>query len=176
MTLCDLPSSGFPFLHYLPEFTQTHVVWFSDVTQPSYPLPPPSSLALNPSWHQGLFQWLGSSHQVAKVLELHLQHPYLQWITTNFAKFFKRWECQTPLPASREICMQVKKQQLEPDMEQQTSSQLGNNYLKGLYCHSAYLTHMQSTLCKMPGWMKHELESRLLGAISINSERQMTLP
>ena len=66
--------------------------------------------------------------------------------------------------------MQVKKQQLEPDMEQQTGSKLGKEYIKVVYCHSAYLTYMQSTWCKMPGWMKHKLESRLLGEISITSD------
>ena len=78
------------------------------------------------------------------------------------------------LPASWEICMQVKKQQLEPDMEQQTGSKLGKEYVKAVYCHSAYLTSMQSTSCEMPGWMKHKLESRLLGEISITSDAQMT--
>ena len=56
-----------------------------------------------------------------------------------------------------EICMQVKKQQLELDMEQQTGSKSGNKYIKGVYCHPAYLTDMQSTSCKMPGWMKNKL-------------------
>ena len=56
--------------------------------------------------------------------------------------------------------MQIKKQQLEPDMEERTGSKLGNEYLKAVYCHPAYLTYMQSTACKMPGWMKHKLESR----------------
>ena len=74
-------------------------------------------------------------------------------------KFFKRWEYQTTWPASWEICVQVKKQQLEPDMKKQTSSKSGNKYVKAVYCHSAYLTYMQSTLCKMQGWMKHKLES-----------------
>ena len=73
--------------------------------------------------------------------------------------------------------MQVKKQQLEPDMEQQTGSKLGKEYIKAVYCDSAYLTYMQSsTSCEMPDWMKHKLESRLLGEISITSEKQMTLP
>ena len=72
--------------------------------------------------------------------------------------------------------MQVKKQQLEVDMEQQTGSKLGKEYVKAVYCHSAYLTYMQSTSCKMPGWMKHKLESRLLGEISITSDMQMTPP
>ena len=69
--------------------------------------------------------------------------------------------------------MQVKKQQLEPDMEQWTGSKFGKQYVKAVYCHPAYLTFMQSTSCKMPGWMKHKLESRLLGEISITSDMQM---
>ena len=72
--------------------------------------------------------------------------------------------------------MQVKKQQLEPDMEQQTGSKLGKKYVKAVYCHPAYLTYMQSTSCKIPGWMKHEQESRLQGEISITSDVQMTTP
>ena len=63
--------------------------------------------------------------------------------------------------------MQVKKQQLEPDMEQQTGFKLGKGYVKAVYCHPAYLTYMQSTSCKMLGWMKHKLESRLQGEISV---------
>ena len=59
--------------------------------------------------------------------------------------------------------MQVKKQQLEADMEQLTGSKLGKEYVKAVYCHSAYLTYMQSTSFKMPGWVKHKLESRLQG-------------
>ena len=70
--------------------------------------------------------------------------------------------------------MQVKKQQLELDMEQQTGSKLGKEYVKTVYCHPAYLTYMQSTSYEMPGWMKHKLESRLLGEISITSDTQMT--
>ena len=72
--------------------------------------------------------------------------------------------------------MQVKKQQLEPDMEQWTISKLGKEYTKAVYCHPAYLTYMQSTLYEMPGWMKHKLESRLQGEISITSDMQMTPP
>ena len=68
-----------------------------------------------------------------------------------------RWEYQTILPVSWEICMQVKKQQLEPDMEQQTGSKLGREYIKAVYCHPAYLIYMQSASCKIPGWMKHKL-------------------
>ena len=65
--------------------------------------------------------------------------------------------------------MQVRKQQLELDMEQQTGSKLGKEYVKAVYCHPAYLTSMQSTSCEMPDWMKHRLESRLLGEISVTS-------
>ena len=72
--------------------------------------------------------------------------------------------------------MQVKKQQLELDMEQETGSTLGNEYVKAVYCHPAYLTSIQSTLCKLPGWKKHKLESRLLEEISITSDTQMTPP
>jgi len=72
--------------------------------------------------------------------------------------------------------MKVKKQQLELDMEQQTGSKLGKEYIKAVYCHPAYLTYMQSTSCKMSDWMKHKLESRLQGKTSINSDMQMTSP
>ena len=72
--------------------------------------------------------------------------------------------------------MQVKKQQLEPDMEQQTGSELEKESIKVVYCHLAYLTYMQSTSCKMPDWMKCKLESRLAGEISITSDIQMTPP
>ena len=71
--------------------------------------------------------------------------------------------------------MQVKKQQLEPDMKQQTGSKMGKEYIKAIYCHPAYLSYMQSTSCKMLSWMKHELESILPGEISITSDMQMTL-
>ena len=72
--------------------------------------------------------------------------------------------------------MQIKKQQLEPDMEQQTVSKSGKEYVKAVYCHPAYLTYMQSTSCEMLDWMKHKLESRLQGEISITSDTQMTPP
>ena len=70
--------------------------------------------------------------------------------------------------------MQVKKQQLELDMEQKTGSKLGKEYIKTVYCHLAYLTYMQSTSCEVPGWMKHKLDSGLLGEMSITSDMQMT--
>ena len=85
------------------------------------------------------------------------------WVTRNSGEFWKRLEYQTTLLASWEICMQVKKQQLELDMEQQTDSKLGKEYVKAVYCHLAYLTYMQSTSGEMPDWMKHKLESKIAG-------------
>ena len=67
-------------------------------------------------------------------------------------------------------------QEATPDMEQQTGSKLGKEYVKSVYCHSAYLIYMQNTSCEMPGWKKHKLESRLLGEISITSDMRMTPP
>ena len=75
------------------------------------------------------------------------------WITANCGKFLKRWEYQITLPLSWESRMQVKKQQLGPDVEQQTGSKLGKEYDKAVYCHPADLTSMQSTSCKMLGCM-----------------------
>ena len=72
--------------------------------------------------------------------------------------------------------MQVRKQQLELDMEKQTGSKSGKEYVKAVYCHPACLTYMQSTSCEMLGWMKHKLESGLLGEISVTSDTQMTPP
>ena len=72
--------------------------------------------------------------------------------------------------------MQVKKQQLEPDMEQLTGSKLGKKYVKTVYCHPLYLNSVQSTSWEMLSWMKHKLESSLLGEISITSDMQMTHP
>ena len=81
-TLChpmDCSTPGLPVHYQLPGFTQTHVHWVSDAIQPSHPLSSPSLPALNLSQHQGLFQWVSSSHQVAKVLEFQLQHQSFQW-------------------------------------------------------------------------------------------------
>ena len=72
--------------------------------------------------------------------------------------------------------MQVKKQQLELDVEQERGSNMGKEYIKAVYCHPAYLTYMQSISREMPGWMKHKLESRLPAEISITSDMQMTPP
>ena len=89
-TLCrpmDCSTPGFPVLHHLLEIAQTHVHWVGDAIQPSRPLSLPSPPALSLSQHQGLFQWVSSSHQVAKVLELQLQHQSFQWIfRTDFLR------------------------------------------------------------------------------------------
>ena len=78
-------------------------------------------------------------------------------------KILKKWEYQATWPASWKICVQVKKQQLELDMEYQTGSKSGKEYVRGIYCHPDYLIYMQSVSYEMPGWMKHKLESRLPG-------------
>ena len=98
------------------------------------------------------------------------------WITTNCGRFYKRWEYQTTLPASWEICMQVKKHHLKLDMIQQTGSILGKEYVKSVYCRRAYLPYMQTTSHETPGWMKHKLESILSGEMSITLYMQMTPP
>ena len=107
---------------------------------------------------------------------LTMPKPLTLWITINWEKFWKRWEYQITWPASWETCMQVKKQQSGLDMQQWTGSTLEKEYNKAVYCPPAYLTYMQSTLCEMPGWMKHKLESRFLGEISVTSDMQMTQP
>ena len=90
----------------------------------------------------------------------------------------KLWKIlkEITLLASWETCMQVKKQQLEPDMEQWTGSKLGKEYVKAVYCHPPYLTYMQSISWKMTDWMKHRLELRFPGEMSITSDTQMTPP
>ena len=95
------------------------------------------------------------------------------WITTNCGKFLKQWVYQTTLPASWETCMQVKKRQLELDIEQWTSSKLEKEHIKAVYCHPAYWTYVQSISCEMSGWMNLKLESRLPGEISTTLEMQM---
>ena len=78
--------------------------------------------------------------------------PLTVWITTNFEKFLKKWEYHPTLPASWKTCVQVKKQELELDIEQQTGSKSRKEYVRAVYCHPAYLTFGQSTSCEMPSW------------------------
>ena len=87
-----------------------------------------------------------SSRETSISVLLTMPKPLTLWITTNCGKFLKRWKYQTTLPTSWEICMQVRKQQLELDMEQQTGSKLGEEYVNGVYSHLAYLTYMQSSV------------------------------
>ena len=93
---------GFPVLHHLPEFAQTHVHWVSVAIQPSHPLS--SSPVLNLSQHQCLIQWVGSLHQVAKVLELHFQHQFFQWILrVDFLQDWLIWSPCSPRVSSSVI-------------------------------------------------------------------------
>ena len=115
-----------------------------------------------------------SSRKTSTSALLTTPKPLTVWITTNCGKFLKRWEYKTTLPASWEICMHVKKQQSELDMEQQTGSKSGKENVKAVYYHPAYLTYMQNTSYEILGWMKHKLEARLPGEISITSDMQMT--
>ena len=112
-----------------------------------------------PAKHQSLLHWLHES----------------LWLcgSQQTRKFWKRWEYQATIPASWQICMQVKKQELELDVKQWTGSKLGKEYLSAAYCHPAYLTSMQNTSCEMPNWMNHKLESRLPGDISTTLNMQI---
>ena len=85
-----------------------------------------------------------NSRKTSTFALLTMPEPLTVWITTNCRKFLKRWEYQTTFPAFWEICMHIKKQQLEPDREQWAGSKLRKEYAKAVYCHTAYLTSMQS--------------------------------
>ena len=102
-----------------------------------------------------------SSRKTSTFALLTVPKSLTMWITTNCGIFWKRWEYQATWPVSWEICMQIKKQELEPLMEQWTGSKLGKEYVKAVYCHPAYLTSVQSTSCEMLGWINHKLESKL---------------
>ena len=107
----------------------------------------------------------GTSRKTSASALLTTPKPLTVWITTNCGKFL--WDENIRPP------YKIKKQQLEPDMEQGTGSKLGKQYVKAVYCHPAYLTYMQSTSCEMLGWMTHKMESRLLGEMSTTSDMQM---
>ena len=114
----------------------------------------------------------GSSRITSTSLSLTTLKPLTVWITTNCGKFL----VPDHLTCLLRNHMQVKNQQLELNMEQQTCSKSGKEYVKAVFCHPGYLTYKQSTSCKMPGWMKYKLESRLPGEISITSDTQRTPP
>ena len=131
------------------------------------------------SKHQGLRiigNHLESSRKTSISAFSTMPKPLTLWTTINSGKFWKRWEYQTTWPASWETYMQVRKQQLELDMEQQTGSKYEKEYVKAVYCHPAYLTYIQSTSWETLGWKKHKLEPRLPRDISITSDMQMTPP
>ena len=112
-----------------------------------------------------------SSRKMSTSALLTMPKPLTTWITINSGKSLKRWEYQTTWPASWEICMQVRKQQLELDMEQDWF-QIWKGVCQGCILSPCLFTSMQSTSCEMLGWMKHKLESRLPGEISITSDMQ----
>ena len=122
----------------------------------------------------GSLQKRESSRKTSISAWLTMPKPLTVWITISFGKFWKTWEYQTTSPASWEISMQDKKQQLELNMEQWTSSKLGKEYVKAVYCHPAYLTYMHSTSWETLCCKKQKLESKLPGEISITSDMQMT--
>ena len=105
----------------------------------------------------GSYKKKESSRNASTSALLTMPKPLTVWITTNCGTFLKRWKYQTTLPVSWATCMQVKKQQLESVMEQQTGSKLGKEYIEAVYYHLGHLTYMQSTSYAIPGWMKHKL-------------------
>ena len=98
--------------------------------------------------------------------------PLTVWITTNCG-ILKEMGIPDHVTSLLRNLYAGQEAQLESDMEQLTGSKLGKEYIRAVYCHPAYLTHMQSTLCEIPGWLKHKLESRLPGEISTTSGIQM---
>ena len=142
---------------------QMYKLGFEEVEEPENKLPT----------FVGTWRKQENSRETSTFASLTKLKPLTLWITTNCAKFLKRWEYWNTLPVSSEACMQYEKQQLEMDMEQLTGSKLQKEYNKAVYCHPAYLTYMQNTSCEMLGWMNHKLESRLLGEISATSDMQM---
>ena len=100
--------------------------------------------------------------------------PLAVWITTNCGKFFKGWKHLTTLPPSWEVCIQDKKPTVRTGHGANDWFKIRKEYVKAVYRHPSYLTYLQSTSCKMPGWMTHKLESKLPREISTTSDMQMT--
>ena len=117
-----------------------------------------------------------SCRKISTSVLLTMPRPWTMWITTNCGKPLNGWEYQTTWPASWDICVQVRKQQLELDMKQHTGSKLGKEYVKAVYCHPAYSNYIQSTSWETLGWTKYHLDSRIPGEISITSDMQMAPP
>ena len=116
-----------------------------------------------------------SSRKTSTSASLNTWTPLTVWMTTNW-KILQEKGIPDHLTCLLEIFIQVKKQQLELEMEQWTGSKLEKEYVKAVYCHPAYLTYMHSTSCEIPGLLKHMLESRLPEEISIPLDIEMTLP
>ena len=114
-----------------------------------------------------------SSRKTSTSALLTTPKPLTVWITANCGKFFKRWKHQTTLPASWEICMQVKKQQLDLEMEQQTDSKLGKEYVKVVYCHPAYLTYAEFIMWNA-GLDEAQAGIKMAREISVTSDMQVT--
>ena len=114
----------------------------------------------------------GNSRKTSTSFLLTILKPLTMWITINW-KILKEVGIPDHLTCLLRICMLVKKQQLEPDMEQQNVSKFVKEYKKAVHCHPAHFLYMQSTSCEMPGWINHKLESRLPGGISTTSDMQM---
>ena len=115
-----------------------------------------------------------SSRKTSISVLLIMPRPFTVWITTNYGKFLKRWKYQTTLPDSWEIYMQDQEAIIRTEHGTTDWFQIRKGVHQGCILSSAYFISMQSTSCKMLGWMKHKLESRLLGEISIISDIQMT--
>ena len=145
-----------------------------------------------PDIQVGFRKGRGTKDQIANILWMIEKAREFQkniyFCFTDYAKAFdcvdhnKLWKIlqemgyQTTSSASFTTCMNIRKQLLEPDMEQRTGSKLGKEYIKAVYCHPAYLIYMQCISCEMLDWMKHKLESRLPDKISTTSDMQMTPP
>ena len=129
---------------------QMYKVGFKEAEEPEIKLP-----RFIGSWRKQ-----DNSRKISTSASLTTLKSLIVGIMKNCGKFFKRWEYQTTLPVSWETCMLVKKQHLEPYMEQLTGSKLGKEYDMPVYCHPVCLTSVQSTSHKMMGWMNHKLESR----------------
>ena len=129
-----------------------------------------------------LLRWSGAKYKIS-LRPVCTQNRWATYIHTttclheeNGTSILYELEFNMRYKTSWEACMQIKKQQLELDMEQWTGSKLGKEYFKAVYCYSAFSTYMQSTACEMLGWMKLKLESRLPGEISVTSDMQMISP
>ena len=143
-----------------------------------------------PDVQTGLRKGRGTRHQIDNICwiiknqenfrktftsaSLTMPMPLTMWITTNW-KILKEMGIPDHLTHLLRN-LYAGQEETELDTEQWTSSKLGKEYIKAVYCHPAYLNYMQSTSCEMPGWMKHKLESRLLGEVTITSDMQMTSP